>query len=94
MRLYYCLKKKAHRELVELTTWSESIAQGICRAMGENLVPNSVRVEKNQFSFEVYFEPTNSSLRKMGEHISFIRKEIRNYVTTYGRSRQLFHRVK
>ncbi len=91
-RLFYWLKKKAHRPLIELDDYASQIEAGV-KATISNLVPGSVLVASDHFSFEVYIEPENWQLRKMGEQISFIEDEIRKFVTVYGKSRQLFVRM-
>lgn len=90
---FYRIKKKDHRGMIDLLLHAIEIIMGVTLAMGDDLVEGSIRVEKDYFSFELKNFVRNARLRQMGKNISFIEREIRKYVTTYGKSRQLFVRM-
>lgn len=93
IRIYYRIKKKKHRDLINLLHFVAELFAGVSLAMGDNLVAGSFHVSRKYFSFELQYDIQNSRARLMGRKISFIESEIRKYVTTYGNSRQLFVRM-
>lgn len=90
---FYHLKLKANRENLDVRLFGYMIKLAV-EKMIPMLIEDSLRVEKNFFFFQTKYLVPNHMLRQMGEEFSFTEEEARRYVVQYGKSRQLFVRMK
>ena len=90
---FYRLKLKANRENLDIRWFGYMIKLALEKVI-PMLVEDSLRIEKGFFFFQTHYPVLNGRLRKLGREISFTEEEARRFVVQYGKSRQLFVRMK